>query len=567
MSNALLALTLPLLACGSSGGSTPGADSGSDGTAASYTLVIAHANIVGSANASADAVAVAGATIAAIGSSADLMASCTGPCQLIDAQGGYLLPGFHDSHAHLERAADLDSGVQVSGSDPATIQQAVHTYALANSPSTRPWIIGFGWSIAGFTTLPSAATLDAAASRPVVLTDTSLHNVWVNTAAMTAAGIDANGTHTPDPSGGHIVRDATGKATGVFLDAASALVTRVEPAETDAQIQDYILTSQAESVHAGYTAMEGGPISLDVAKAYAELDAAGKLSQRVFLWAPLDAAASADTLQPWLDFASSLPPGSRVHLAAFKGLVDGIFGSRTAALLAPYADDPSTSGQVSYSPAALAARVIAANRAGYPVALHAIGDAAVKASLDAYEAAKTQLGTTPRNRVEHVSAIQAADIPRFAQLGVAASVQPTFMYYGSLSTAVFAQRLGTARLSEAFPWHSLQAAGTLLVFGTDYPVGALGEDPITGMYCAVKRTFIDGTPFTPSEAIDAQSALDAYTLNPAKLQGLDSSLGKIEVGYLADLDLFALDPREAAARSLATNPPLAVVIAGVPQPR
>jgi predicted amidohydrolase YtcJ len=559
----LLVLTTPaLVACNSTGGARSTPDALGDSDQAHYTLVITHANVLGSAS---DAVAVAGSTIAAIGASDALAASCTGTCQLIDARGGYVIPGFHDSHAHIETAADFETELQVSGSNVAAIQQAVHQYALSNPVTSKPWILGYGWSLAGFTTWPTASMLDAAALRPVALTDTTLHNVWANTAAMTAAGIDANGTKTPDPAGGKIVRDTSGNPTGVFLDAAAQLIVRAEPAPSDAELQSYILAGHAESIQAGYTAIEG-PVPLAVAKAYAELDASGKLSQRVFLWAPLDAVASSDTLQPWLDFAQSLPPGGRVHLAAFKGFVDGVFASRTAALLAPYADDASSSGTLRYSQGTLNARVLAANQAGYPVALHAIGDAAVRQALDAYEASAAQLGMTPHNRIEHASAIAPSDVPRFAQLGIAASMQPTFMYYPSLATATFADRLGTARLSEAFVWHSLLASGALLVFGTDYPAGATSEDPIMGMYCAVRREFVDGTPFATSEAIDAQSALDAYTINPARLHGLDSSLGKIEVGYQADLDVFAIDPREAAARSLSTNPPLAVVIAGVTQP-
>jgi predicted amidohydrolase YtcJ len=525
--------------------------------------VIKHASIVGSPD--ADAVAIAGTQIAAIGTTSALLAGCGGSCQQLDAGGGTLVPGFHDAHAHLETAADLDDQLRVSGSNATAIQQAVAAYAQANPASTKPWILGFGWYLPGFTVPPTAATLDAAATRPVALTDTTLHNLWVNTAAMTAAGIDAGGTTTPDPPGGTIVRDGSGKPTGVFLDAAAQLIVRAQPAPSDAEIASYILAAQSESIQAGYTAMEG-PVSLEVAKVYAQLDAAGKLAQRVYLWAPLDAVASPATLQPWLDFASALPAGGHVHLAAFKGFVDGVFASRTAALLAPYADAPATSGELRYSQATLDARVIAANQAGYPVALHAIGDAAVRQALDAFAAASAQLGTTPQNRIEHASAIAPADVPRFAQLHVAASMQPTFMFYPSLATAVYAQRLGTARLSEAFVWHSLLASSALVVFGTDYPAGAIAEDPITGMFCAVRRELGDGTPFEPGEAIDAQSALDAYTINPAKLLGTDGSLGKIAVGYEADLDVFAVDPRDAAAHSLATNPPRVVVIAGVVQP-
>jgi predicted amidohydrolase YtcJ len=533
------------------------ASSGSDLTEdarGSFTTVITNTKIYGDATA-ADAVAIRGTAIAQVGVSQDLAARCTNNgCTVVDAKGGFLVPGFHDAHVHLFTAGEENFELVVAGANVARIQAAVRAYASEHQDA---WILGRGFSLGGFATLPTAADLDAVEpTRPVAITDHSGHNMWTNTAALTAAHIDAS---TPDPPAGKIVRDASGKPTGVFLDNAKNLVIAAQPALTEDQRQAYILAGETKALTKGITTMQGGALSLAVAKSYATLDRAGKLRQRAFLWAPL--VVNDDLFEQWVAFARSLPKDGKVQVVAFKGLLDGTFPASTAALLAPYSDGPTNKGALYIPQATLDADVIRANRAGIPVALHAVGDAAVRSALDSFERSKRTLGHSLVNRVEHAVVVDPVDVPRFAALGVAASVQPIWLY-GQAGSQNFlaAKRLGEGRLSEVYAWNSLAKAGATLLFGSDLPSSDL-FDPVTGIYAATFRTFANGEAFTPEQRIEGDLALRAYTENPAAAIGMGDRLGKIAASYQADLVLLDHDPR-TGSRSLAEDALRAIWIAG-----
>lgn len=528
---------------------------------APYDLVIVHAGAVLGAPASVDAVAVRADRIASIGDTASIAPRCTGACVVVDAAHGFVSPGFHDAHVHLAIAAGEEGEVVVSGASVPAIVAAVRAHAAAHPELA--WIRGHGWSLAAFGgALPTKSALDAVSTtRPIVLGDTSLHNAWVNSAALAAAHIDAS---TPDPVGGRIVRDASGAPTGILLDAAMLRMQAAIPPATDADMQASLLTEHAKSLRAGYTSVGGGPLTWQQAQAYAALDAAGKLEQRVFGWARLDVDDAG--FQTWVSFARGLPKGGKFHIVAFKGFMDGTLGAHTGALLAPYADDPSTDGgPMAHSPQGLAQLVARANAAGFPVALHAIGDRAVRGALDAFEAAQRASGAplAMPNRVEHANLVDPADLPRFHALGVVASMQPSFSYFASASTIGYAPFVGPERLSAMLPWRSLADTGALLAFGTDFPVGHLGEDPITSLFSATHRQCMNGDPFPgPAEILPPGAAVDAATWNPASAVGMGAELGRVQVGYLADLVVLDADPRTSAARSLAANHVRAVVAGG-----
>jgi predicted amidohydrolase YtcJ len=528
-------------------------------TADAFTLVITNAKVYADDAKYLDAVAINGATIASIGVSAELAARCVAPCSVVDANNGFLMPGFHDSHVHLAHAGQEAQELTVTGASLPAIQAAVRAWSLEHPDDT--WIQGSGWNAARFSELPTAQDLDAAESgRPVVLRDHGGHNFWVNTRALAAAGITAA---TPDPPRGRILKDPrTGNPTGILEDSAEGLILKIIPPPTDAELQAYVLKGQALGLAAGCTSSQGSLSGftdpLAAAKTYVNLDASGRLKQRTFLWAPLDE----NQIAAWASFANGLAKDSRVQVVAFKGFLDGVVGSRSAALLAPYADDPSTSGNLYMDVDALTPLVVAANQAGFPVALHAIGDRAVRTALDAYERAAKQLGSTGIvNRIEHATIVDPADVPRFAALGVAASIQPSFLYgFEDENDFSYLRRVGQARSGSVFPWRSLKAAGATLSFGSDMPAGST-YDPVSGLYTAIFRRFLGGDAFTPDEVLDPTTSMNAYTVGPALLAGVQDRLGKIAPGYLADLVVLDHDPT-TGAKSLVDDPVRRMWIAG-----
>jgi hypothetical protein len=373
----------------------------------------------------------------------------------------------------------------------------------------------------------------------------------VNGVALERAGITRE---TVDPPGGVIVRDDDREPTGLLLDAAGLLVVRAIPEIADDVLSRSLADAHAASLRRGYTSVTGSA-SLRELELYARLDAEGRLDQRIFAWGPLGAPDAVFTR--WLELAASLPRDGRVRLVAFKGFVDGVFASRTAALEEPYADAPDITGELAIDPEWLAELVLRANRAGYPVALHAIGDRAVRVSLDAFERSREVLGHSLVNRVEHADLVRPEDVERFAELGVAASVQPTFILFRSPATSTYVPRLGRERTERAFPFRTLSDAGVMLLFGTDHPVGYLAQAPTLTLVAAVEREYLDGTPFSPDERLDLATAVEAATRGPAIAIGEDD-LGVLDPGAIADIVVV----RELLPDLAATTEPPILVVAG-----
>jgi predicted amidohydrolase YtcJ len=500
--------------------------------------------------------------VSEIGPSSRLLARCVAPlCQSIDAAGGVLLPGLHDAHAHQSSAGAASDRVAVRGSSLPEIQQAVRAFAEKNPESA--WILGRGWNAAGFgTRFPTAADLDAAvAGRPVLLLDSDGHQVWANTAAIRAAGITRD---TQDPEGGTILRDAEGNPSGMFLEMAGDLIWEAVPDPSPAQLEKYIIAGEIESIRAGFTSHHGGPVGVATIEAHARLDARGLLRQNAYLWADLEASEEGFTRIVELD--RSLPRAGRVHISAFKGFVDGVISSYTGALVDPYADAPETRGEAAYSQEELNASVLRANAAGYPVALHAIGDLAVRMALDAFEESSKILGHSLINRIEHIEVVHPLDVPRFARLRVAASMQPSHMHFGSESSSYYDDRLGRERLAHAFAWGELERAGALLLFGTDAPV--VDQDSVEALHCAVERTYRNGTAFELQNRVSEAAAVAAFTSNPALSLGFlkDAMIsGELVPGGVADLVIYPKDPLEKNGKNLRELAPVQVFLNGHPQ--
>ncbi len=502
-------------------------------------LVLSSNNIVSESNASpiSGSIAIKSGRIIEIQPSSSAKISCPSPCKLVNLGSAYLMPGLIDAHAHQAAGGAGYFNLQVSGSSVSSIQSAVRNFSQQNPNLSI--VRGRGWDASRFPTgKPTRYDLDAAeSSKPVVLIDSDGHQLWTNSKAIEMAAIDEN---TPDPEGGTIVRDANGKPTGIFLESATYLISKAMPKPTQAEFERNIRKGEDVGLSVGYSTVQGGGVSLETAKIYADMDRRGFLRQRISLWGSLEDFS--ESREEMMTFARSLPADGLVSYNTLKGFVDGVISAHTAAMIAPYSDRPDERGELRIQPERLKKLVLEANRQGFSVALHAIGDLAVRTALDAFEFSKKELGHELHNRVEHIESIDPSDIPRFGELGVTASVQPTHMRFGSASSSYYPQRLGPQRLRYAFVWNSIVAAGGSIAFGTDYPV--VPQDSMDTIYAAIHRTYGNGQPFFSEEKLSPQTAFDAMTTSPAKLMGRGEDLGKIAVGYLADLTALSSDPRK-----------------------
>ncbi|WP_126536745.1 amidohydrolase [Aerosticca soli] len=478
--------------------------------------------------------------VIATGSEAAL-APRAGQARVIDGHGRTLLPGLIDAHGHVLGLGLARTEVDLGATHSlAEAQARVKRYA-AEHPQA-PWILGGGWNQENWRLgrFPTAQELDAAvADRPVWLSRIDGHAGWANGAAMRAAGIDR---HTPDPAGGHIERDAQGNPTGVFVDAATALIAAKVPAPTPAQLAAALDSALAELASVGLTGVGDAGIDLATYRLYRQYADAGRLSVRIDAMihgtgADFDAIAADGPLVGYAD--------DRLNVRTVKLFADGALGSRGAALLEPYADDPGNRGLLFIAPADLVAMMGKAFDRGYQVAVHAIGDRANREVLDAYAAAyRTHpQASALRNRIEHAQIVTAADRPRFVDLGLIASMQPT---HATSDMHMAELRLGPARLAEAYAWRSFLQQGTRIAGGSDFPVES--PNPFFGLHAAVTRQDHQGQPpggWLPEQRMTLVEALRAFTLDAAYAAHDEAVRGTLEPGkwadfILVDRDLFAI---------------------------
>ncbi len=494
----------------------------------------------------ADAVLVREARIAAVGRADELRSLAPG-AEVRDGGGGTCTPGLVDAHLHLVPWA---RGRRQPDLRPArTLAAAVGEVAraLAAFPPGEQPLVGRGWDDEGWEAAPDRARLDALApGRPVLLHRHDFHALWVNSASLRAAGVSRA---TPDPPGGRFERDAAGEPTGLVRENAvrafAALEEQAAPA-ADAPVLD----AAAGALHAeGITGVHDYQRGADD---WARMRAlAGRRRLRVLQHVGPERAREAGR--------EGLRGGAGdewFRTGAVKLFADGTLGSRTAALLEPYEDVPGT-GMPLYTPDELAREMGAAAAAGFSVAVHAIGDAAVRHALDAigaHRAALARAALPPR--IEHVQLLHPDDLPRFAALDVAASLQPQH----AEADAPVARRAWGARCARSYPWRTLLEAGARLAFGSDAPV----EPPLAraGLACAVARLTSDGLPFGPGEAVTLDAALVAYTAAPAWLAGGGLGRGVLAPGEPADLVVWDRDLHRCTPAALGEARPRWTVLAG-----
>ena len=453
-----------------------------------------------------------------------------------DGGGAVLIPGLVDAHLHVMGlgfgALTLDLS-QTASLDEAL--EAIRAFAAANPE--RPWLVGRGWNQEqwGLGRFPTAAELDAAVpDRPVFLERVDGHAVWANTIAIEAAGI---GAETADPAGGRIERLAGSRdPAGVFVDEASALFADILPTPQAADRDRALAEAQEALLAFGITAVADMGSTIEDWQAFRRAGDAGTLRIRIMAYgAGLEQTeligGSGPT--PWLY-------DDRLRLNGVKLYLDGALGSRGAWLKEPYADDPGNTGLPLVTGARLRNLMSRAALAGFQPAIHAIGDAA---NADALYAVAELAGTYDgdrRWRIEHAQIVDPADIPLFGRHAIIASMQPV---HQTSDRTMAESRVDPARLEGAYAWRTIDAAGGRLAFGSDAPVES--PDPFAGMAAAISRTDSDGQPFggwRPSETVDRETALAAFTRNAAYAGFGEGRFGSLAVGEHADFVLIDRDP-------------------------
>lgn len=463
---------------------------------------------------------------------------------VIDGGGRGLLPGLIDAHGHV-----VGLGVQTERADLtdtkslAEAQERIRVYRASHMQ--QRWLLGGGWNqvLWGLGRFPVAAELDAVEKdRPAVMERVDGHAKWLNSAALRAAGITKA---TRDPVGGRIERDAEGNPSGVLVDKAMDLVDRAMPPLTDVERRDAVLTAVKHMNSVGLTsAVDAGSSARDVA-VYRRLADEGRLNARIYAMIA-DVGADFDRLSKRGPISGYRD--DHLSVRAVKLFADGALGSRGAALLAPYTDSPGQRGLLFSTDAEMERKIEKALRAGYQVGVHAIGDAANRQVLDAFEAAYHVVdGRKHRNRIEHAQIVSPVDIPRFKALDLIASMQPT---HATSDMNMAESRLGAERLRGAYAWRTFLAQGTRIAGGSDFPVES--DNPFFGLYSAVTRADHAGQPpggWHPEEGLTLVEAFRAFTMDAAYAQHEEQSIGSLEPGkwadfILTDRSLFAVPPSD-----------------------
>jgi hypothetical protein len=517
-----------------------------------------------------EAIAIDNDRIVRTGTSREIAARYEGQ-RTIDLGGRLATPGFNDAHLHFLGGGLSLLRVELNGA--RSLEEAKQRIAAkVRELPPGSWIVGRGWDH----TLwggrwPTRQDLDAVApDNPVFVQRVDGHVSWANTLALKKAGVMRD---TPVPTGGEILKDASGEPTGILKETAAALVSRVVPEPSRAEKLQAIERALLEARRFGLTSIQDNS-GYETTKLYRELLQQGKLTVRVAEWQNFE-----DTIEELkrqrAEFEAFRDDPLRLRLTALKGYVDGTLGSRTAAMLAPFADDPQNSGIPRRTPEELTKMIVERDAAGFQIALHAIGDRANRMALDGFKAAKSNphdIGVAlqvdksfsrqeieeikratekehanRRHRIEHAQVVAPSDFARFRDLDVIASMQPSH----AISDKRWAEsRLGEYRVQGAYAWHMMRAFGVHVAFGTDWPVEPI--NPYLGLYAAVTRQSTEGDPaggWWPQERLTIADAIRCYTAEPAYASFEETEKGQLVAGMLADIsvhsrNLLTINPAE-----------------------
>ncbi|MDQ2712676.1 MAG: amidohydrolase [Acidobacteriota bacterium] len=495
----------------------------------------------------AEAVAVSGNRIVAVGRSADILSLKQPATLVIDLEGRRMLPGFNDAHVHFYDGGSNLAGPQLRYSKSQADFRAALAEFVRHQPAGQ-WIQGGNWDHENWSSaaLPSRDLIDSVTQdHPVFINRLDGHMALANSLALKLADISKS---TEDVPGGVIVRDADGNPTGILKDAAQTLVTRVIPPPSPDQIRTAILAAQSYANAQGVTSVQDMSAAPGIFRVYQQMLHKGELHVRISGHQPLVSWQNLAQIGLTADFGNE-----QLHIGGLKGFADGSLGSTTALLFEPYLDSPGTSGIASAElahPEQMWKNIEQADAAHLQVAIHAIGDKANHTILDFYERVEREHGASDRRlRIEHAQHLIASDIPRFAKLHVIASMQP----YHCIDDGRWAEkRIGPERAKTTYAFRSLLDSGATLAFGSDWDVAPM--TPLMGIYAATTRQTLDGKHpggWVPEQKITVAEAIHAYTMGSAYASFDEKIKGSIEPGKLADFvvlsdDILSIDPVKIA---------------------
>jgi len=499
---------------------------------------------VDAAHPRAEALAIVGERIVAVGSNAEIQEWIGPQTRKIDAGGTSVLPGFIDAHVHFSSGGGEISGVQLrDAATPTEFARRIGEYA--RTLPKGEWILGGTWDHELWGgTLPAREWIDAATpDNPALVSRYDGHMALANSLALRLAGVTRE---TPTPAGGAILKDSQGNPTGLLKDAAMNLVFRVVPPPSEAQRMRAVRAALAVARRFGVTGVHDISSAEDV-RVYQKVAARGELTLRIYCMTPIqqwEAPARAGLLAGF--------GNSWIRVGALKGFVDGSLGSTTALFFQPYADAPETSGlldQMMFPEGNMLKMALGADAAGLQLAIHAIGDKANRIVLDIFAEVKKRNADRHdrRWRIEHAQHVRPQDFSDFAGLGVIASVQP----YHAIDDGRWAEkRIGHERAKTSYAWRTFLDHGVRLAFGSDWTVAPL--NPLLGLYAAVTRATLDGKNpggWFPEQKITLAEAIEAYTMGSAYAEFGEKEKGSLTPGKLADVvvldaDLFAIPPEK-----------------------
>jgi predicted amidohydrolase YtcJ len=546
----MIRLLVALLAVLSLGQATPVPD-----------LILHNARIytVDAKRRTAEAIAIRGDQIARVGTNAEVLALRAPATRVIDVSGGTIIPGLHDAHAHFTGLGASMQSIELRGT---TSYEQVVGLVRQRASSARPgeWIVGRGWDQNDWPEKqwPTHDLLSAASpNNPVYLTRVDGHAGLANRRAMDMAGVNEA---TTDPSGGRLIRGSANQPSGVLIDTAQTLVSSKIPPVSDAQLEEQILLADRETRRLGLTSVHDAGTDGRTVEAYKRLIDAGRLKTRLYvmLRGPLPVLQQAFDNGPIVNYGNH-------HLAvrAIKVVADGALGSRGAAMLEPYSDEPGTTGLLTTPPDEVYAQTLAASKAGFQTAIHAIGDRANRLVMDIFERVQREVpgSRALRMRNEHTQILDRADIPRFAALNVIASMQPT---HATSDMPWVPARIGRERMEEgAYVWRMLMSAGATMASGSDFPVEL--PNPMLGFYAAITRQDPMGQPasgWMPGERMTREEALVSFTRNAAFAAHAETRLGTLEAGKLADLVVLSRDIMRVAPPEILTTTVRMTIVGG-----
>ncbi len=525
-----------------------------------YTGIVDPTSMV--AGKRAEAIAVRGDRILAVGTRDEVLKTKGADTKIIDLGGRFVMPGFNDAHMHLAHAGQEKLSVNLVG---AKTLDEFRERIRAKVETARPgeWIVGAGWdeTLWPVKAVPTRWDLDEVSSgHPVYMDRVDGHIGVANTRALQLASITVA---SREPAGGKIDRDEAGTPNGILRETARDALRAVIPKPTHEQRRQAIELALADLASHGITSAQDNS-SWEDFQIYEELEKEGKLTARISEWLPFD-----DSIESLNRKRSSHPASDdMLHTGMLKGFMDGSLGSKTAALLEPYSDDPKNSGLPQYEADKLNPMAKERVLAGYQLGFHAIGDKGVQLALDAFaEAEKAGKedkvkgaggGSDYRFRIEHAQVTTPQQILRFRELKVIASMQPSHL----LTDMNWAEsRLGPKRAAHSYAWDEFLKHGVVLAFGTDYPVEPV--TPFRGLYAAVSRQSENGKKsYYPEQKISIEQAITAYTTGSAFAEFAEKQKGKLEPGMLADLVVLDRDVTSVPLAKILETEVLRTVVGG-----